>query len=234
MATVCAITVRSVTLAWVVGVHLACCQQRWPVGVSWTQRSSGPALPGLLVLRIGLVPQLSVPIPTPKTTRPRLRVAVDQGTHPGFAGFAAVRSIQIQHMASTVTPTSLVPRSASAPGVPPCSPHPWALSLLVLLFSTATASTAPTAQGPHRPRHCSDSRRVDQDSGHYAPDHLAVYSPRCSLLCGPPPLRTGIPSLTSVTQGDRRPTTRSAGGAAGSRPPPPTASCPIRAESTRT
>ncbi len=87
MATVCAITVRSVTPAWVVGIYLACRQQHWAVGVSRAQRSPSPALPGFLVLRIGLVPQLGASIPIFEATRSRLQIADDQGTHPGLASF---------------------------------------------------------------------------------------------------------------------------------------------------
>jgi hypothetical protein len=57
MATVCAMAVRSEASTCMVRVQLARRQERRTVRIMRAERTSRPALPGFLVLRIGLVAQ---------------------------------------------------------------------------------------------------------------------------------------------------------------------------------
>ena len=61
MTTVCAMTIRGVSLAWVIRIDLADSKQGWPVRIRRAQGSSCPALPGFLVLGVRFVPQCSPP-----------------------------------------------------------------------------------------------------------------------------------------------------------------------------
>lgn len=58
VATVCALTVGGVALAWVLRIDDARRQEFHCIGTLRAQRSPSPSLPGLLVLRIGFVLQL--------------------------------------------------------------------------------------------------------------------------------------------------------------------------------
>ena len=60
MTTVCATSIRSETLTRAAWVQLARCQKRRRIHVRRAEGSPGASLPGLLVLRVGLVAQRPV------------------------------------------------------------------------------------------------------------------------------------------------------------------------------